>query len=113
MDGSAECAPFVSRVSLHYADTFSRCGHFFGAHAVPKLSSRGINDSRAAHAVCLTNSSFCASWPACGQVKERVACPLQFWISSAPRGFWAFVPDCTSTKLARTLHSANCPSHLE
>src|SRR5216683_4681510 len=23
---------------------------------------------------------------------------------------WAFVPDCTSTKSARTLHSANCPS---
>src|ERR1700681_2627900 len=79
MDGSAECAPFVSGVSLHYADTFSRCGHFFGAHAVPKLSSSGINDSRAAHAIRPTNSSFCASWPPnCGQAKERVACLLQF-----------------------------------
>src|SRR5713226_8630070 len=45
MDGSAERAWFVLGVSLHYADTFSQSGHFFGAHAVPKLSSSGINDS--------------------------------------------------------------------
>src|SRR5216684_6721578 len=34
MDGSAEHACFVLGVSLHYADTFSQCGHFFGAHTV-------------------------------------------------------------------------------
>ena len=31
MDGSAERAFFVFGVSLHYADTFSQSGHFFGA----------------------------------------------------------------------------------
>src|SRR6266853_4824170 len=40
MDGSAECVPFVSRVSLHYAATFSRCGHFFGANAFPQSRGR-------------------------------------------------------------------------
>src|SRR5713101_9234813 len=34
MDGSAEGACFVLGVSLHYADTFSQSGHFFGAHTV-------------------------------------------------------------------------------
>src|SRR5260370_40167876 len=34
MDGSAEGACFVWGVSLHYADTFSQSGHFFGAHTV-------------------------------------------------------------------------------
>jgi hypothetical protein len=33
MDESAEGACFVLGVSCHYADTFSQCGHFFGAHA--------------------------------------------------------------------------------
>ncbi len=43
MDGSGERACFVLGVSLHYADTFSQCSHFFDA--IPKLSSRGVNDS--------------------------------------------------------------------
>src|ERR1700676_4556897 len=45
MDASAARACFVAGFSLHYADTFSQCGHFFGSHAIQKLSSSGINDS--------------------------------------------------------------------
>ncbi len=33
-DESAERACFVLGVSWHHADTFSQCGHFFGAHTV-------------------------------------------------------------------------------
>ena len=34
MDGRAEHACLVLGVSLHYADTFFQCGHFFGPYVV-------------------------------------------------------------------------------
>jgi hypothetical protein len=37
----AERACFVFGVSLHYADTFSQCGHFFGADSAHLLLGHG------------------------------------------------------------------------
>src|SRR6266446_988035 len=56
MDGSAERACFVLGVSLHYADTFSQRGHFFGAHPVQNCFQRNQCSAFLCH-FAVTNQS--------------------------------------------------------